>query len=314
MAPHKYVIKCGNFAVLVDLHVLPQGGRPADPSWFTTDQVEEVTTLVRDAVDQRVKQYTESLHNRRVPKHKKELTPASAFYVTGDGFNLAANFLKRHCNLRCIAKQLSGDLRMFPERFVVCVSCPEDASALRGNLSHPCVDFECGGRVAWEKAEFLNVKELSEQSRSEYFSKAAETKSLLTSPQNKENWASKDSQTGQCPEGDTEGPPDITANTGLEEAHSNHSSDPVVQIGNNLEPGPSREENNRNPDKQTASRQEETLPETRETTRDEGEDPIPQPAKRACLENSLKRPSTTPMSRQNPRLSRCRSASKPQWK
>ncbi|AWP14235.1 putative protein SLX4IP [Scophthalmus maximus] len=82
MAPRKFVIKCGNFAVLVDLHVLPLGGQE-DASWFTTDHIEEVTALVQDAVDLRVKQYTDSLHNRRALKHKKELAPASAFSVKG---------------------------------------------------------------------------------------------------------------------------------------------------------------------------------------------------------------------------------------
>uniref|UniRef100_A0A3Q1GAZ9 SLX4 interacting protein n=1 Tax=Acanthochromis polyacanthus TaxID=80966 RepID=A0A3Q1GAZ9_9TELE len=71
---------CGNFAVLVDLHVLPLGGQE-DTSWFTTDHIEEVTSLVRDAVDHRVKQYTEFLHNRRQPKQKKELPPVSTFFT-----------------------------------------------------------------------------------------------------------------------------------------------------------------------------------------------------------------------------------------
>ncbi|XP_078128798.1 protein SLX4IP [Sander vitreus] len=162
MAPLKFVIKCGNFAVLVDLHVLPLGGQE-DASWFTTDHIEEVTALVRDAVDQRVKQHTESLHNRRQPKQKKELASASAFFVKGKNFNLVANFLKRHLNLRCIVKQLYGDLRVFPERYVVCVSCPEDASAHHGNPS-------------------LAATELSEQSRSEYFSRVGETQEPLNCP------------------------------------------------------------------------------------------------------------------------------------
>lgn len=34
-----FVLQCGNFAVLVDLHVLPPGGGE-DASWFTTDRVE----------------------------------------------------------------------------------------------------------------------------------------------------------------------------------------------------------------------------------------------------------------------------------
>ncbi|XP_028279495.1 protein SLX4IP [Parambassis ranga] len=159
MAPLKFVIKCGNFAVLVDLHVLPLGGQE-DASWFTTHHIEEVTTLVRDAVDQRVKQYTEFLHNRRQAKQKKELAQASAFFVKGENFNLVANFLKRHISLRCIVKQ---DLRVFPERYVVCVSCPEDASAHHRNPSLPAT-------------------ELGEQSRSEYFSSVGETQELSNSP------------------------------------------------------------------------------------------------------------------------------------
>uniref|UniRef100_A0A8D3D7P3 SLX4 interacting protein n=2 Tax=Scophthalmus maximus TaxID=52904 RepID=A0A8D3D7P3_SCOMX len=161
MAPRKFVIKCGNFAVLVDLHVLPLGGQE-DASWFTTDHIEEVTALVQDAVDLRVKQYTDSLHNRRALKHKKELAPASAFSVKGKQFNLVANFLKRHFNLRCVVKQLNGDLRVFPERYVVCVSCPEDGSTHHGNPS-------------------LAATELSEQSRSEYFSRVGETQEPLNS-------------------------------------------------------------------------------------------------------------------------------------
>ncbi|XP_008303619.1 protein SLX4IP isoform X2 [Stegastes partitus] len=135
MAPIKFVIKCGNFAVLVDLHVVPLGGQE-DASWFTTDHIEEVTNLVRDSVDQRVNQYREFLHNRGQPKQKKELAPDSAFFVK--------------------------DLRVFPERYVVCVSCPEDALAHHRNPS-------------------LAATELGEQSRSEYFSSVGETQELLNS-------------------------------------------------------------------------------------------------------------------------------------
>nr|XP_020510941.2 protein SLX4IP-like [Labrus bergylta] len=83
MAPHKFVIKCGNFVVLVDLHVLPLGGR-VDASWFTADRVKEVTGLVRDAVDQRVKLYIESLNTPRRAKQKKELPPAKSLFAKGD--------------------------------------------------------------------------------------------------------------------------------------------------------------------------------------------------------------------------------------
>ncbi|XP_077438985.1 protein SLX4IP isoform X3 [Vanacampus margaritifer] len=128
MAPLKFVIKCGNFAVLVDLHVLPLGSHE-DASWFTPSHIEEVTTLVRDAVDQRVKQYAESFQKGRQPKNKKELAPASAF----------------------IAKEL----HVFPERYVVCVSLPEDAAVYYTKPSS-------------------TATELSQQSRSEYFSREGE--------------------------------------------------------------------------------------------------------------------------------------------
>ncbi|KAM8852184.1 protein SLX4IP isoform 1-T3 [Synchiropus picturatus] len=160
MAPHKFVIKCGNFAVLVDLHVLPLGAQ-VDTSWFTTSHIEEVTSLVRDAVDQRVKQYAEFLHNRRQHKQKKELPMASAVVVEGKDFSLAANFLKRHISLRCIVKQVYGDLRVFPERYVVCVSCPEHSAARLGNLS-PAATDPC------------------EKSRSEYFSEVGENQEPST--------------------------------------------------------------------------------------------------------------------------------------
>ncbi|XP_060896978.1 protein SLX4IP-like [Labrus mixtus] len=80
----------------------------------------------------------------------------------GERFSLVANFLKRHFNLRCIVKQRYGDLRVFPERYVVCASCPEDASALSGNPSPA-------------------ASEQKEQSRSEYFSRVGETQEPLNS-------------------------------------------------------------------------------------------------------------------------------------
>ncbi|KAK0155836.1 Protein SLX4IP [Merluccius polli] len=83
-APPLFVLQCGNVAVLVDVHVvLPLGAPEEDTSWFTAEHVEEVTVLVQDAVEQRVKQHAESLHSRGQAKHKKELAPATAFSATG---------------------------------------------------------------------------------------------------------------------------------------------------------------------------------------------------------------------------------------
>lgn len=40
--------------------------------------------MVRDSIDQRVRQYAESFHNKREPKHKKEMAHASAVSVKGN--------------------------------------------------------------------------------------------------------------------------------------------------------------------------------------------------------------------------------------
>ncbi|XP_024152484.1 protein SLX4IP isoform X2 [Oryzias melastigma] len=90
------------------------------------------------------------------------MIPPSGFSVRGENFNLVANFLKRHSNLRCVVKQ---DLRLFPERYVVCVSAPEDALLHHRNPS-------------------LVANEVGEQSRSEYFSRVKETQELLSSSTN----------------------------------------------------------------------------------------------------------------------------------
>ncbi|XP_059928937.1 protein SLX4IP isoform X2 [Gadus macrocephalus] len=160
MAPQKLVIKCGNVAVLVDVHALPLGAREEDTSWLTAEHLEEVAVLVQGAVEQRVKLHAERLH--KPAKHRKELLPAKAFSATGTSFNLVANFLKRHYNLRCLVKDRYGELRVFPERGVVCVSRPEDASARPGNPNQA-------------------ASERGEQSRSEYFSRVGGTQEPLNS-------------------------------------------------------------------------------------------------------------------------------------
>uniref|UniRef100_A0A3B4YWG0 SLX4 interacting protein n=1 Tax=Seriola lalandi dorsalis TaxID=1841481 RepID=A0A3B4YWG0_SERLL len=128
--PSKTDLVCGNFAVLVDLHVLPLGGQE-DASWFTTGHIEEVTALVRDAVDQRVKQYTESLHNRRQLKQKKDLAPMMTAVCCG-----------------------SKPLHWMP-----------------GIIFFVYTDSVCPLQT-----------ELSELSRSEYFSRVGETQEALNSP------------------------------------------------------------------------------------------------------------------------------------
>ncbi|XP_071996563.1 protein SLX4IP isoform X2 [Engystomops pustulosus] len=94
MMSNKLVVKCGNFAVLVDLHVLPQG-TSKDSSWFSDHEKEEVCLLLKDTIDARVKQHIENRRQQGQAKHK-EYTQASPL------------FLK--------------ELYVFPDRFVVCVS------------------------------------------------------------------------------------------------------------------------------------------------------------------------------------------------
>lgn len=51
MASKKFAIKCGDFAVLVDLHVLPQGSNK-DTSWFS-EQNKEVMAFKSQPISSR---------------------------------------------------------------------------------------------------------------------------------------------------------------------------------------------------------------------------------------------------------------------
>ncbi|XP_053317150.1 protein SLX4IP [Spea bombifrons] len=117
---NKLAIKCGNFAVLVDLHVLPQG-TSKDTSWFSDQEKEEVCKLLKDTVDARVRQHIETRRQQGQVKHK-EYSQSSPLFLKGDRFRIAAYFIKRWVNLRCVVKQRYRELHVFPERFVVCAS------------------------------------------------------------------------------------------------------------------------------------------------------------------------------------------------
>lgn len=54
------------------------------PPEMSGHHLQEVTDVVRDSLSQRVQQCEESLYNRRQPKHKKVLPPASALFVKGN--------------------------------------------------------------------------------------------------------------------------------------------------------------------------------------------------------------------------------------
>lgn len=119
MASKKFAVKCGNFAVLVDLHILPQGSNK-DTSWFSEQKKEEVCLLLRETIDSRVKEYLEVRKQHR--PSNAEFTRSSPLSLKGYGFQITAYFLKRGIRLWCLRGSQRSELRVFPDRFVVCVS------------------------------------------------------------------------------------------------------------------------------------------------------------------------------------------------
>ncbi|XP_043916087.1 protein SLX4IP [Protopterus annectens] len=82
MASSKFVLKCGKFAVLVELHILPQG-TSKDTSWFSDHQKEEVGLMIKEAVVLRIKQHLETRKQHSQSKQNKECTPANPLYLKG---------------------------------------------------------------------------------------------------------------------------------------------------------------------------------------------------------------------------------------
>lgn len=119
MASKKFAVKCGNFAVLVDLHISPQDPNK-DTSWFSEQKKEEVCLLLKETIDSRVKEYLE-VRKQHKPS-SPEFTRSNPLSLKGYGFQITAYFLKRGIRLRCIRSSRNSELRVFPDRFVVCVS------------------------------------------------------------------------------------------------------------------------------------------------------------------------------------------------
>lgn len=119
MASKKFAIKCGDFAVLVDLHISPQGSNK-DTSWFSEQNKEEICLLLKETINSRVKEYLEVRKQHR--PSNTEFTRSSPLSLKGYGFQITAYFLKRGIRLRCFGGSQSPELRVFPDRFVVCVS------------------------------------------------------------------------------------------------------------------------------------------------------------------------------------------------
>ncbi|NWU56522.1 SLX4I protein, partial [Dromas ardeola] len=155
-----FFFQCGNFAVLVDVHILPQGSSK-DTSWFSDHEKEEVCMLLEEVVASRVKHYLE------VPKQRgqwktMQRAPSGPLFLTANSFHITAYFMKRWVNLRCAVGKHYRELRVFPERFIVCVSKLE---------SDPS---------AWTCENGVLKEELS-NGTSEYFTESAENKKLKIS-------------------------------------------------------------------------------------------------------------------------------------
>ncbi|NXL33173.1 SLX4I protein, partial [Glaucidium brasilianum] len=150
-----FFFQCGNFAVLVDVHILPQGSNK-DTSWFSDHEKEEVCMLLEEVVASRVKHYLEAPKHRGQWKSMEHATSGPLF-LTANSFHITAYFMKRWVNLRCAVGKHYHELRVFPDRFIVCVS------KLESNTS------------AWTCESGVLKEELS-NGTSEYFTESAENK------------------------------------------------------------------------------------------------------------------------------------------
>lgn len=81
MASKKFAIKCGNFAVLVDLHIVPQRSNK-DSSWFSEQKKEEVCLLLKETIDSRVKEYV-GMYKQHRPSNA-EFTRSSPLSLKGE--------------------------------------------------------------------------------------------------------------------------------------------------------------------------------------------------------------------------------------
>ncbi|XP_074844575.1 protein SLX4IP isoform X2 [Carettochelys insculpta] len=154
-------MKCGNFAILVDFHILPQGSS-RDSSWFSDHEKEEVCLLLKDTVDSRVKHYLEARKHRGQWKHM-ECTQSIPLSLKGGSFHITAYFVKRWTNLRCVVGKQYRELRVFPDKFVVCVTRLE---------SNP---------GSWTSANGT-LKEKLSSGTSEYFAQSTENKKCEIPP------------------------------------------------------------------------------------------------------------------------------------
>ncbi|NXI54377.1 SLX4I protein, partial [Chloroceryle aenea] len=155
-----FFFQCGNFAVLVDVHILPQGSSK-DTSWFSDHEKEEVCMLLEEVVASRVKNYLEAPKQRGQGK-SMEHTSSGPLFLTANSFHITAYFMKRWVNLRCAVGKRYRELRVFPETFMVCVN----------KLEYIPSSWTCENGV---------LKEELSNRMSEYFTEPAENKKLKIS-------------------------------------------------------------------------------------------------------------------------------------
>ncbi|XP_062427534.1 protein SLX4IP isoform X2 [Rhea pennata] len=117
--------------------------------------------MLEDVVASRVKHYLEA-PKRRGQWKSMEHAASAPLFLTGSHFHITAQFMKRWVNLRCALGERYRELRVFPDRFVVCVS------KLESNPS------------AWTCENGALKEELS-NGTSEYFTESAENKKLKIS-------------------------------------------------------------------------------------------------------------------------------------
>ncbi|XP_074065543.1 protein SLX4IP [Macrotis lagotis] len=120
MGSNKLVIKCGKFAVLVDLHILPQGLRK-DTSWFSEEKKKDICMLLKETIDSRIKDYLDA-HKRHELSKNAEFTQYNPLSLKGYGLHITAYFIKRGVHLHCIVGKPKCELHVFPDQFVVRVN------------------------------------------------------------------------------------------------------------------------------------------------------------------------------------------------
>ncbi|NXB90040.1 SLX4I protein, partial [Vidua chalybeata] len=152
--------QCRNFAVLVDVHIFPQGSSK-DTSWFSDHEKEEVCKLLEEVVASRIKHYLEAPKQRGQWKSMQQGSSGPLF-LTANSLHITAYFMKRWVNLRCALGKHYRELRVFPEKFIVCVSK---------------LDFDPS---AWT-CDSVGLKEELSNGTSEYFTESAENKKLKIS-------------------------------------------------------------------------------------------------------------------------------------